>query len=257
MAIIVVPMRLGDLVRPYLASTRESIPMGSTLATVLVERSMDLVVLLGFLFVVIARIHLPYSIAYGCAVLVGILAAELSLILLFILRPSLFKTLLSPFTRRLSKRTASRVEAFIVNVASGFKIISNIAQFARVLILTLLIWALAVLSVYLIGVFFNFNLGVPEAVTVMVVTALGISLPAAPGFIGNFQLACIVALSFFGIGKDEAFGFAMVYYFLGIGINMLLGVIFLPFVRMPIREMLMWQRQKPRSGVVDIPDALD
>jgi len=227
--------------------------MGSTLATVLVERSMDLLVLLGFLFLVLSYISLPHSIAYGGAILLGVVAAELGLILLFISRPGALTRFVSPFTHRLSKRNADRVEASIFNVANGFRVISSVTKFAHALLLSFLIWALAVLSVYLLGVFFDFHLGVVGAVTVMAVTALGISLPAAPGFVGNFQFACIVALSFFGIGKTDAFGFAMIYYFLGIGINMLLGIIFLPFVDMPVRQLFASLRQKHSATIADIP----
>ena len=70
------------------------------------------------------------------------------------------------------------------------------------------------------------------------------SLPAAPGLIGNFQFACMFALSLWGIAKNEAFAFAMVYYFIGVGINVVLGLIFLPFMDIPFRQMFKPQGEK-------------
>jgi uncharacterized protein (TIRG00374 family) len=42
LAIIVVPMRLGEIVRPYLISAKQSVPVVSGIATILIERAMDL-----------------------------------------------------------------------------------------------------------------------------------------------------------------------------------------------------------------------
>ena len=49
MAIIVAPMRLGEIVRPYLINVKQSVPLGSGIATIFIERSMDLLMLLLFL----------------------------------------------------------------------------------------------------------------------------------------------------------------------------------------------------------------
>ena len=65
MAIIVAPMRMGEIVHPYLINVKQSVPLGSGIATILIERSMDLLMLLLFLSVVLFRISLPSWIARG------------------------------------------------------------------------------------------------------------------------------------------------------------------------------------------------
>ncbi len=52
MAIIVIPMRIGKLLRPYLLSTSSRIPMSSALGTIIVERALDILTILGILFFV-------------------------------------------------------------------------------------------------------------------------------------------------------------------------------------------------------------
>ena len=56
LAINVMPLRLGEAVRPYLLWEREDVPLGSALAAILLERLLDLmmllVMLLGLGFVV-------------------------------------------------------------------------------------------------------------------------------------------------------------------------------------------------------------
>ncbi len=243
LAIIVAPMRLGEIVRPYLINVKQSVPFGSGIATILIERSMDLLMLLGFLFFILLRVSLPDWVARGGSVLLSILLLELILIILFMIFPEKIKGFLFPILKRLPGKVAKGFEAFIENIANGFRVISSIKKFAQIFFLSFIVWSLSALAVYLLFSFYNWRLGIMEALTVTTLTALGVSLPAAPGLIGNFQFACMFALSFWGIAKNEAFAFAMVYYFIGVGITVVLGLIFLPFMDIPFRQMF-----KPQGG---------
>ncbi|OGP53798.1 MAG: hypothetical protein A2Y65_12630 [Deltaproteobacteria bacterium RBG_13_52_11] len=237
MAIIVAPMRLGEIVRPYLINVKESVPLGSGIATILIERTMDLLMLLLFLFVIISQVSLPPWIARSGTVLLGIILFAFLFIILFLVFPEKIKKFFSPITKLFSRRVEKGFEAFIENIGAGFRVISSIGKFTKVFLLSFLVWLLSALAVYLLFFFYKLPLGVMAAFTVTTITALGISLPAAPGFIGNFQFACIVALSFYGVARNEAFAFAMVYYFTGIGVNIVLGLIFLSFMNVPFRQI--------------------
>lgn len=250
MAIIVAPMRLGEIVRPYLINVKQSVPLGSGIATILIERSMDLLMLLLFLSVALSRISLPNWIARGGTVLLGIILLEFLFIILFMIFPEKIKRFLFPITKRFPRRVAKGFEAFIENIANGFRVISSIKKFTQVFLLSFLVWFLSALAVYLLFSFYKLPLGIMEAVAVTTITALGISLPAAPGLIGNFQFACIVALSFCGVDKNEAFAFAMVYYFTGVGVNIVLGLIFLPFMNIPFRQMFKNQGEKKNNVLI-------
>jgi glycosyltransferase 2 family protein len=245
MAIIIAPMRLGEIVRPYLINVKESVPLGSGIATILIERTMDLLVLLLFLFVILSQGSLPHWIAGSGAVLLGIILLAFLFIILFMVFPAKIKKFFFPITKPFPRRVAKGFEQFIENTAAGFRVISSISKFVKVFLLSLLVWLLLTLAVYLLFSFYKLPLGILAALVVTTITALGISLPAAPGFIGNFQFACIVALSFYGVAKNEAFTFAMVYYLTAISVNIVLGLIFLPFMNIPFRQMFKNKGEKP------------
>ncbi len=250
MAIIVAPMRLGEIVRPYLINVKQSVPLGSGIATILIERTMDLLMVLLFLSVVLSQVSLPNWIVRSGAVLLGIILLEFLFIILFMIFPERVKKIIFPITRRLPMKIAKGFEAFIENIANGFRVISSIKIITQVFLLSFLVWFLSALAVYLLFSFHNMRLGILEALTVATITALGVSLPAAPGLIGNFQFACMFALSFWGVAKNEAFAFAMVYYFTGVGINIVLGLIFLPFVNIPLRQMFKNQGEKKNNVLI-------
>jgi len=58
---------------------------------------------------------------------------------------------------------------------------------------------------------FDWHLPPVSPVTVWVFLALATALPAAPGFVGLYQGACILALGIYGIDGSRALVFALVF----------------------------------------------
>ena len=46
----------------------------------------------------------------------------------------------------------------------------------------------------------------------LVITAIGIMVPAAPGYIGTMNAACVAGLLLFGVGKDQSVPFSWFYW---------------------------------------------
>ncbi|HEY6865868.1 MAG TPA: hypothetical protein VI792_01350, partial [Candidatus Eisenbacteria bacterium] len=48
--------------------------------------------------------------------------------------------------------------------------------------------------------------------TMLVITAIGIMVPAAPGYIGTMNVACVAGLALFSVGKSAAVPFSWFYW---------------------------------------------
>jgi uncharacterized membrane protein YbhN (UPF0104 family) len=94
-----------------------------------------------------------------------------------------------------------------------------------------------VLALYLLFLAFSLTLPVAAAFVVMIILIIGIAIPTAPGFIGNWHYFCILGLGLFGIPKTDALSFAIVYHALSMGIVIVLGLIFLPFNRFSLADL--------------------
>jgi uncharacterized membrane protein YbhN (UPF0104 family) len=94
-----------------------------------------------------------------------------------------------------------------------------------------------VLAIYMLLKAFGFNLPVMAPFVVMIILIVGIAIPTAPGYIGNWHAACWLGLSLFDVAKTEALSFAVVYHFLSMVIVVVLGVAFLPFNKFSISDM--------------------
>ena len=76
-----------------------------------------------------------------------------------------------------------------------------------------------------------------SAFVVLIVMAIGVSVPTAPGLLGNFQFACILALSIFNISKADAVAFSISYYIFGVGTYILLGLVFIPLTDFSLKTI--------------------
>jgi glycosyltransferase 2 family protein len=237
MAIALVPMRGGEIVRPYLINKNSEVPMSSALATIFVERVMDAVTLLLLLLYVLLGSNLSDDLIKASYTFV--ISAIIMIFILLILYYKYEKLilLLKPVLKKLPENVGVLIEKTSKNFLEGFKIISDPRRFAYTLLLSLLVWIVSGLGIYTLFLFHNFSLSLSNAFLVLIVTMLAISLPAAPGFLGNFQYGCILALSILYIPKGEALAFSMVYYLLTMGITIFFGLIFLPSTRFAIADI--------------------
>ena len=237
MAITLIPMRIGEFMRPYLVSTKSKIPMSSGVATIFLERIFDSFTILFILLLAVMSSNLPgWVVKSGYGFFITFLI--LFLVLLFAYRkktsnPNFIQSLIDKFPEKINKK----IEGLIHNFLEGLNIIASPKRLVYILFLSVLIWVFSALGIY--SLYFSQNLHLPliSAFVILVITTIGVSLPAAPGFLGNFQFACIMALSIYGLPKSEALIFSMVFYFLGIGINILLGLIFLPSMNISYNDM--------------------
>ena len=153
-----------------------------------------------------------------------IIATGLALILILFLG----KTMIGKVKELIAAWTPYKVSGFLIHILDkfyeGMSVLRNRRHTFAVFSLTLLIWGSFVLTYFLLFKSFNLPLGGLAAITVLVLTALGISVPAAPGFIGSYHFFCTLALSLFDVQKEIAVSYAvlghliMVITFTGLGI---------------------------------------
>jgi uncharacterized protein (TIRG00374 family) len=235
MAVVLAPMRMGEFMRPYLLKSRDLVPFSSALATIFVERVLDAMTVLGIFLIVVWGMPVPAWLEKSGYFALSALAAMIVFAVFLYFRTTTTVKFLGPLLGLLPDSARQKVEDLIHNFVDGFKIIANLKRLMATIAISATVWILTGVMIYSLFYFQGFELSLLPAYLVLVVNVIGISLPTAPGMLGNFQFACIAALSLFGVPKDEAFVFSMVFYFLGIGTIILLGLVSLNFVDVSIR----------------------
>ncbi len=237
MAIAIIPMRIGEFVRPYLVSRESRVSFSPALAGIFVERVIDSFAILVILFLVVMGMSLPgWVIKAGYGFFTFFLIILLTVCFLYFSK-GFHLTLMAPILRRLPASAREKAEGMVRSFADGLSILGSLRRLAYILFLSFCMWGMSGVTIYCIFGLLHLDLSLQSAFVVLLITIIGISLPAAPGLIGNFQFACILALSLFGVPKDSALVFSMIYYFIAIGMQVGLGLLFLPYLNIPLRDL--------------------
>ena len=249
MSIILFPMRMGELVRPYLVHEESQIPFTTSLGTIFLERVFDTLILLGMLVIVILSSDTASWVTQSGYGLLATFFVLVSAILLTYFKTDLVLRILALLTQRLSREWQLKVESIVRDFVDGFHTISKPKTLFYTLFLSLLIWVLSGLAIYCIFSFLHLKLPLISAFAVLIISIIGVSIPAAPGFLGTFQFACMMALTMYNIPKESAVLFSLVYYILGIGTNILLGLMFLPLIKFSFKDIFNKLKAPPKETV--------
>jgi glycosyltransferase 2 family protein len=237
LAIVAIPARLGELARPYLITKKSQIKMSAALGTIFVERIFDSLSVLSIFAFVLFFTPLPQWLIKSSAMFFLItMVIFAAMFLLFVKRDASIGFLNAAF-KRLPEKYSVKLNHLIHYFIDGFAIITDFRRFFYVAVLSALIWLINAAAIYSLFLAFSFTLPIVAAFVLMIVVMIGILIPTAPGFVGNWHYFCILGLSLFGINKTDAFTFAVICHFLSIGIVVLLGLIFLPFNKFSLSDL--------------------
>jgi uncharacterized protein (TIRG00374 family) len=234
MAVNVLPARLGEFARPYLVKKRSGVKMSASMATIIVERVFDLLTLMLFMFIVLLKVSLPpAALKAGFTMLAVSISIFIILIVLAIKRDSSINKidiLLRVFPEKIAVPLNRLAHSFI----DGLQILPNIGKTLYVLFLSVLLWACVGLSAYVLFLGFGFDLSIINGYAITVIIALGVMLPAAPGFIGTYHYACKIGLVGFGVSQEDALSYAILLHFFQMIPIVALGLAMLPFQKISL-----------------------
>ncbi|HEX3428978.1 MAG TPA: lysylphosphatidylglycerol synthase transmembrane domain-containing protein [Candidatus Limnocylindrales bacterium] len=204
----VLPARLGELVRSHYLGDREGISRASALGTVVVERVVDLVAVVGIASVALLVLSVRGVVA--SAVLVGAGVAGLFLVVLA----------LGIVAHRLPgiDRIAAVVERWpqvrelARRLQGGLAVASRPRTLVEALVVSALAWTVAILSWAAVGQSIGLQLSIGQAALIASGVALASAVPAGPSNLGTFELAAVEIGKAIGIPRDSAFALALIVH---------------------------------------------
>ncbi len=210
-----IPVRLGEVQRIYVMGGSGS-THGFVLGTILAEKFLDLLAYAVLIVVLLLWIPLPGWLESPARALVALTLA----LALFLSVLALKRSFLLGLAGRLSRHFSAPVQTYLQkNLQAGLASLDLFRQPARAVqlsLVTALIWATAVITNYWVllalGIQPGFRSPLAACVLVLVAVQAGISLPSLPGKIGVFELTCLLALEFFGVGRTIALSYGILLH---------------------------------------------
>lgn len=204
------PLRVGDIARAYVAAKREQGSASAFLATVVVEHLLDVLTILLILGLLFLSVPFPAWLTKGAYLLLG--ASLLALALLLLVKAN--KEHVGSFIqRKLSWLATKRISALSHAFLEGLKGLEAGRELVIVVLLSIPLWAAYVLATYTALKASHLDLPLVASLVVLSFIGIGVSLPSAPGFIGTFQFFSVSALALFAVDEAKAFGFSLIFHF--------------------------------------------
>jgi uncharacterized protein (TIRG00374 family) len=199
-AIIALPLRMGELVRPYLIADPPRVRMSHGLGTLAVERVVDgLILALGCSIAVwLARARgapVPGWLELAGLIAAGVFLAALAVLVLALWQRRRAVELCRRLFGLVSRRAGDRLAAVAEDVVDGFVALPDLRSMALFLVGTVAYWLLNGVAMWVIAAGFDMGLGLGAAIAVMLIVGVGIMIPTGPGFIGNFEFFAEGALA--------------------------------------------------------------
>lgn len=238
MAVGVLPARLGEFVRPFLVKQHCGVRMSATMATIVLERIFDLLTLMVFLFIVLLKIPLPPEIFKAGIIMLTVALGLLAVCIVLGVKRDFAGRMIARVTGLLPERIGRPAAHLADSFLEGLGLLPDVKKTLWVLVLSLAVWLLLGLSNYFMFYAFGITLSVYNAFAILAIIALGIMVPAAPGFIGTFHYACMLGLTAFGVAKSEALSYAVALHFMQMAPAIVLGLVFLPFQKLTFGGLL-------------------
>ena len=208
------PARAGEVLRAVILKRKEQVPVSASLATIIVERIFDGVVMLGFVFVNLPELaKLTGASGFVGNIGTGVFLGALGIFLLAAMFPQVTvrvgQWLIDRFLpERLRERVSSVMHKFLDGLAS----LRSPFNVLMVFFTSVIIWLLETGKYWFVMHAFPFHVSFFALMLMNGIVNLATTIPSAPGYIGTFDAPGIAVLAAYGVDQATAAGYTLVLH---------------------------------------------
>lgn len=214
------PARAGEVLRAYVLRRREHVPISASLATIIVERAFDGLVMLAFVFLnlpELARLTADSGFAgsirglalLGSAVFLGAVVVFLAMAAY----PARAQQAIAWLLERLvPERYRARLAGLSERFLGGLGSLRSPADVGMVLLTSIVIWLFETGKYWFVMHAFPFTVSFFALMLMNGIVNLATTIPSAPGYIGTFDAPGIAVLEAYGVAAPTAAGYTLVLH---------------------------------------------
>ncbi len=214
------PARAGEVLRAVLLNRLETVPVSASLATIIVERIFDGVVMLGFVFLNLPELARLQSTSgfigsiqtlslYGAALFIGVLVVFL-LAAMFPFQTD--RIVVWMINHLIPQRFREKILGVVRRFLTGLESLRSPKDAIMVFLTSILIWLLETGKYWFVMHAFPFEVTFFTLMLMNGIVNLATTIPSAPGYIGTFDAPGIAVLQAYGVDKSIAAGYTLVLH---------------------------------------------
>ncbi|MFZ5819791.1 MAG: lysylphosphatidylglycerol synthase transmembrane domain-containing protein [Chloroflexota bacterium] len=214
------PARAGEVLRAVILKRKEGVPVSASLATIIVERIFDGVVMLAFVFVNLPELakltgesgfvgNIQQVAVVGTVVFLGALVV----FLVAAMFPQVTARVgLWGIARFVPQRLQSKIIGLMGRFLDGLASLRSPFNVLMVFFTSVIIWLLETGKYWFVMHAFDFSVSFFALMLMNGIVNLATTIPSAPGYIGTFDAPGIAVLSAYGVEQATAAGYTLVLH---------------------------------------------
>ena len=214
------PARAGEVLRAVILKRKEGVPISASLATIIVERIFDGVVMLAFVFVNLPELAkltgasgFVGNIQQVAVIGSGVFLGALAVFLLAAMFPQVTaKVGLWSIERFTPKRLHTKIIGIMNKFLDGLASLRSPFNVLMVFFTSVIIWLLETGKYWFVMHAFPFEVSFFALMLMNGIVNLATTIPSAPGYIGTFDAPGIAVLTAYGVGQATAAGYTLVLH---------------------------------------------
>lgn len=214
------PARAGEILRAVVLKRKEDISISASLATIVVERVFDGVVMLGFVFLNLPELatltgtsgfigNIQTLALWGSAAFIGVLAVFLAAAMFPVQAEKVIKKLIQIL---LPEKFRVKVTDIVLRFLNGLESLRSPKEAIMVLLTSIVIWLLETGKYWLVMHAFDFQVSFFALMLMNGIVNLATTIPSAPGYVGTFDAPGIAVLTAYGVDQGVAAGYTLVLH---------------------------------------------
>jgi hypothetical protein len=227
-ALYILPARVGELVRPTLATRENGIDFGKATSTTVIERIVDGLLISAILFGSLLTLRnepTTQTLFKSGLIFISIFLGGSFFLFVSEKYREGFVHVLQRILGLFSYQLAERVVNFYSDFIHGIHMSSTRNVLLPYLGLSLVLWLIDITSIYWLFGILDVNLSFLASAITISVLALGSLIPSGPAQIGVFEFAIAFSLGIFSVSPEEAILLATVFHIIVIALVLVLGII--------------------------------
>ena len=214
------PARAGEVLRAVILKRKEGVSVSASLATIIVERIFDGVVMLAFVFVNLSELAkltgssgFVGNIQQVAVIGTGVFLGALAVFLIAAMFPQVtMKIGLWFIYRFVPKRLQERIISLTNKFLDGLASLRSPFNVLMVFFTSVLIWLLETGKYWFVMHAFDFTVSFFALMLMNGIVNLATTIPSAPGYIGTFDAPGIAVLTAYGVDQATAAGYTLVLH---------------------------------------------
>ena len=206
----VYPFRAGEVMRAYVLWQREEIPISSSLATVIIERIFDGLVMLLFVFLALPFAPIPAAFQRFVIFVTFLLLIITAVFIWITVRPRRIATLYGWLAEHLlPARIRERTDGFFERFMAGLGSMRSGRDLLLIFATSIVVWLMETVKYWFVMHAFTFSVSFLALMLINGIVNLATTLPSAPGYIGTFDTPAIETLVAYGIDAQLAASYTL------------------------------------------------